>query len=274
MSVTDLADTFVFPVRDLLGFSTATASVLEEVTLRTSQATREVGKDQEPIELILFDQFLQPDQSVRRGKRLYPPDMIFTLGDSGGDFDRLLKGWLEVSKRVHATINLMNGLAFAPPRMGDTTAMLWAQAIETYHRDSISAGAANEEAKRRLERVLSACPKEDRQWLEFKLKHADEPSLRRRINDVARRARPIVKDLLLRSKGFGLRLSGARNAFAHYGAAVGFSGLELYRLAQTARWVLVANFLLDLGFSPSAAKALIERNGGYDHLTKKADEAL
>ena len=272
-NLTEVADALLFPIRELISFSTSIPAVIEEVTVRKPEADR---ASDEPTDLQVFHQFIQPVESVRRAKIAHPPDMVFALADWPGDFVGLVKNWLELKRRAPATLTALFGLAFAPPRWGDTTAMIWAQAVETYHRDCFAGGTADKEAANRRARVLDASPKADRVWLEMKLEHADEPSLRRRITDVTRRVKPIVWPLLIKFPGLAMRLSGARNAYAHFGVGTSESvkAIDLYGLSQTARWVLTANLLLDLGFSETGAKAVIERNSEYRHLAFEESGAL
>jgi ApeA N-terminal domain 1 len=272
-SLNVIADKLFFPARELISFATGIPSVVEEITVRVPDEIR--GPD-DPTDLQFFHRFIQPNESVRASDRANPSDMVFVLADWPGDFAGLINGWLQLKGRAPATLSGLFGLAFSPPRWGDTIAMIWAQAIETYHRDCFAGSLANEEAAERRARILSACPKDDRPWLEMKLEHADEPSLRRRIKDVARRAKPIVLPLLSKFPGLALHLSGARNAYAHFGIGTSerITAFDLDDLSKTARWVLTANLLLDLGFSETAARAVIERNSEYHHLAFEKSGAL
>lgn len=266
LPLAELAERYLFPYRELITFATGTPAVLEEVTVRTPDVTDDATGAARMTELQVFHQFLQPAPNFRQHEAITPTEMVFALSDWTGDLGSLLSAWLLGTNRTRAALRAMFGLALAPPRWMDTTAMTWAQAIETYHRDSFSGSPATTDALKRWEEVLAACPEEHRVWLERKLRHAFEPHLHQRITEVARRSRPVIRELLQRFKGFAFHLKEARNAYAHLGSAEGASGLHLHRLCETARWVLTANVLLDLGFSEQAAKAVIQRNQSYSFL--------
>jgi hypothetical protein len=249
---------------------TQAAAVVDEVTLRTQiHMVTTAGGNAQKGSLELLHRLLQPDAEVRESETRHPDRVLFRLDDWPGSFDELISRWFRLREETAPALNLVMGLAYAPPRWSDTVVLTWAQAFEAYHRIRFKGQQAEVVASERLERVLASSPVADREWLRVRLEHADEPSLRRRIKDVVDRVRPIVDPLLKERTNFGAELGQARNTYSHFGAVPqqpGGSGSELHDLAETAHWIFMANLLLDIGFEETLAKGLLNRNLDFKHL--------
>lgn len=258
-----LVTEYLVPFRDLVTLATTVPAVVDEVNLRTPLHTLVLREETHELDVSYLHRLLQPEPALRQAGPLRPDRMLFQLDDWPGSFNELIKSWWQLRTEAAPALNLLLGLSYAPPRWSDTVALTWAQAIEAYHRIRFKGTASVLRAQERHERVIASCSKDDRDWLRVRLEHADEPSLARRISDVATRVRAIVAPVLTQRKRFAGRLSSIRNTYAHFGAveeATGASAAELYDLAQVAQWVLLANVLLDLGFARSKVTELVNRN--------------
>lgn len=267
----ELAERYLVPLRDLITFATLVPAVVETVTVRSplrgvAAPDGTVAKVWMPIFLPL----LQPGSDLREVSPLGPGRTLFSLDDWPGSFEELMKAWWRLRHHQSSALNILLGLSYAPPRWSDSRTVAWAQAFEAYHRIGFCESPATTVAKERYERVLASCPRGDREWLQVRLDHADEPSLRKRIQEMSVRVRQIVDPLLAQHADLADRLSRARNVYSHFGAvgeaSGGASGAELHILAEVARWVFLANVLLDLGFEERTAQALVQRNASFRHL--------
>jgi len=267
-----LLSDFLFPLRDLLTFATMSPAYLEEVVLNSPHATFTLPTGAEhQLDIELRHTLLQPEDRDRVIDRLNPNRMLFTLADWPRDFSSLIRIWLDIRSRHETSMNLLMGLSYAPPRWEATRVLTLAQALEAYHRTAFAQSPVTTAAIERKDRVLGAAKavlsRSDWDWLTSKLQHAEEPSLRKRLHECAKRVGaiidPIVPDLEVFSDG----LSKVRHAYSHFGA--GESGGEEARgdhvLARRAYWVLVTNYLLDLGFTEEQARSLIARNQVFEH---------
>lgn len=267
-----LISDFLFPFRDLLTFATMSPAYLDEVTLFSPHATHTLSTGTEhQLDIELQHTFLQPEDRDRVVDRLYPNRMLFALADWPGDFSSLIQNWLHISSKHATSMNLLMGLTYAPPRWVATHVLTLAQALEAYHRTAFTESSGSATANERKARVLKAVKPdlspEDWKWLTSQLQHAGDPSLRTRLCECASRVvtiiDPIVPDLVLFSKGLGK----VRDTYSHIGAA-GSGGEEVRRdhvLARQAYWVLVTNYLLDLGFTEEQVRSLIARNQVFQH---------
>jgi hypothetical protein len=267
-----LLSDFLFPFRDLLTFATMSPAYLEEVVLSSPHATLTLPTGSEhQVDIELRHTFLQPEDRDRVFDRLYPNRMLFTLADWPRDFSSLIQSWLHISSTHASSMNLLMGLAYAPPRWEATRVLTLVQALEAYHRTAFTESGGTATAAEGKSRVLKTVKRvlspEDWKWLTSQLQHAADPTLRTRLCECASRVAtiidPMVPDLVLFSKGLGK----VRNTYSHFGAG-GSGGEEVrrdYALARQAYWVLVTNYLLDLGFSEEQVRSLVNRNQVFQH---------
>jgi len=267
-----LISDFLFPLRNLLTFATMSPAYLEEVVLFSPHVTHTLQTGAEhQLDIELNHTFLQPEDRDRLIDRLHPTRMLFALADWPGEFSSLIQNWLDISSRHESSINLLMGLAYAPPRWVATRVLTLAQALEAYHRTGFTESSATAAAIESKTRVLTAAKPvlspDDWKWLTSQLQHSGDPSLRTRLCECASRVAtiidPMVPDLVLFSKALGK----VRNTYSHFGAG-GSSGEETrrdYVLERQAYWVLVTNYLLDLGFTEEQARSLITRNQLFQH---------
>jgi hypothetical protein len=262
----------LFPLRDLLTFATMSPAYLEEVVLNSPHATHTLPSGTEhPVDIELRHTLLQPEDRDRVIDRLYPQRMLFTLADWPGDFSRLIQNWLDISSRHESSMNLLMGLAYAPPRWVATRVLTLAQTLEAYHRTAFAQSPGTAVAIERKARVVQAVKpvlsKEDWGWLTSKLEHAEDPSLRKRLHECASRVAAIIDPMIPDLKTFADDLGNVRNTYSHFGAG-GSGGVEVrrdYVLERRAYWVLVTNYLLDLGFTEEQARSLMARNQVFEH---------
>jgi len=262
-----LLSQFLDPLRDLLTFATMSPAYLEDVVLTSPNATHTLPSGTvHQVDIDLWHTLLQPEDRDRVVDRLYPSGMLFTLADWPSDFSSLVRAWLDIRRRHQSSMNLLMGLAYAPPRWEETRVLTLAQALEAYHRTGFNKSAAPLAGRERKARVLKsvkpAISLEDRAWLRSKLDHAEEPSHRERIYECASRIATIIDPMLKDLEGFCGALSKVRHTYSHLGAGTssGESARRDHELGRRAYWVLVSNYLLDLRFTEEQARSLVVRN--------------
>ena len=269
----ELAQRYLAPLRDLITLATLVPAVVEEVAVQTlGHQANTAHKTGAKMPLAIFLPLLQPASDLREPLALRPDRTLFSLDDWPGSFEDLIRSWCRLREHQSAALNVLLGLSYAPPRWSESRTLAWAQAFEGYHRIGFCESPATTVAKERYERVLASCPGADREWLQVRLDHADEPSLRKRVQEMSGRVRAIVEPLLAQHADFADRLSRARNVYSHFGAATqasgGASGAELYVLSEVAHWIFLANVLRDLGFEEGKTQELVQRNAHFRHLVE------
>ena len=263
----DLLSTYLFPLRDLLTFATGSPARLDNVTLRGPHAVHTLSSGtSHKRDIELRHALLQPRDEDRAADRLPPQRMVFALGDWHLEFSELIRQWLALMGKHESSMNLLMGLLYAPPRWEATRVLTLAQALEAYHRTAFPDSPANVAAAARKARALraveSTLDSNDRGWLKQRLELAEEPALWKRIREVTARVAPILDPLIPEIDNFASDLAKVRHTYSHFGAggSSGEAARRDYSLGRSAYWVLVTNYLLDLGFTTELARTLITRN--------------
>jgi hypothetical protein len=229
------------------------------------------GKQHE-LDIELSHRLLQPRDEDRELDRLFPDRMLFALADWPNSLSELIRSWLDLRVRHESSLNLLMGLLYAPPRWQATRVLTLAQALEAYHRKQFTQSPAGAAATERKDRVLKALDAtgldaNDRGWLSQRLELAEEPALWKRVHEAADRVAVILTPLISGVDTFASDLAAVRHTYSHFGA--GGSSDEAarrdYSLGRSAYWVLVTNYLLDLGFTSEQTTTLIRRNQHFQH---------
>jgi hypothetical protein len=214
----EITNRFLFPLRDLLTFATTTPAFVEEIDLHTPHAVHRLGDGTEvPADVELIGRLIQPRDEDRELDRMYPHQMLFSLTDWPSDFSALVHNWLEISERYESSLRLLMGLYYAPPLWQATRVLTLTQALEAYHRVALPESPASVVAAERKARILAGLdpdlPKSDRHWLSQRLEHAEEPTLRKRLQEVGDRVAVILDPMLSNTAQFADELANVRNTF-------------------------------------------------------------
>jgi hypothetical protein len=260
----------VFPaLRGLITFACDRPVGIDRVLLRTLSRFHQIGDRQIPVSIEFVRAFIQPPSDHDVELRLTPDQVLFTLPDVTGTFHTLARRWMDISSRYGPALDILTGTMYSQPRYVDNRFLLMTQAAEAYHRLALPEGRVSAESMAHYAAVMAACPGADKEWLTLKLRHATEPSLRARLAQMVRKAKPAVVGVVPPKSDFAKRVSDARNLYTHQGAARGPdapTNLDVHRLAETLTWTLKLCLLRDIGFTPTQCRQLVERNSRYRHL--------
>jgi hypothetical protein len=255
-----ITERVISPLRDLITFAIDRAQDFKAVHLTAPGVVQDGGATRW-IEFIR--EYIQPTELPS----LTPQTILFRLPEFASGFESLLKAWLELHSKAGGAINIFFGCMFSPPTFQDNRFLLMAQAAEAYHRVMNPDKAINPASRANRDAAMAAAPAPIREWLDRKLKHALEPSLRARVVDLVRHGEPGIRPLTGTRSALAMQVSQARNLLTHYGAsAEGPSGVDAHRLAEKLTWTLRANLLRDVGFTAPDVQLLLQRNGNFLHL--------
>jgi hypothetical protein len=269
----ELFTRYAAPLRDFPTTATLTPAVCTKILVRSSQHARQLpnGKHLKD-DLELRGRFVQPALQERVRSNVNLLHQLFAIEDHPGGFGDLVTAWSDLYPRAKDALDLYLGLVYQPPFWFPNKVATLAQALEAYHRLVLpQPGADSIDLKRRND-VLAACPDEHREWLERLLEHAHEPSLRTRLTELVERVASPLKSVFKSStqrKRFVNDLGDARNLHAHPGdrsRPVGVDLPRLYAVYQRAKWVFLANVLVDLQFPEDRMVALLQRDQDFSRL--------
>lgn len=138
------------------------------------------NSNNEPISIFLS--YLKINDSIEISSTR---DMLFSFEDVRENISFYLTNWLENAKKI----NYIYGLYFSTlrsPTYIQNSFLNYIMAIEGYHRAmENNLDLPEEEHKQRINEILNAVGKasqENRNWLSGRLKHSNEPGLKKRLN--------------------------------------------------------------------------------------------
>jgi hypothetical protein len=123
----------------------------------------------------------------------------------------------------------------------------------------------------RITGIVDAVPPPDKKWLSQKLEYSHEPSLRRRLKDLAMQFRDVFEWLVgaegnaRQKKEWSLKVTGAiadsRNALAHSLPEPGKDpGIRYYHLTGIAELLMAMHLMKEIGFDDEAISKRMQSN--------------
>jgi hypothetical protein len=130
--------------------------------------------------------YFQPIRAAR--KPFSPGKVLLRLTDSSSNqIGSMLSEWLSKYEHLRSSFDLYFATIYNPGAYSKERFLSLARAIEAYHRCTYSnCDIDPDEHDKRVEEVISAVPKTHQEWLRKQLLFSNEPSLRKRLQDLMR----------------------------------------------------------------------------------------
>jgi len=210
-------------------------------------------------------------------KRVYAHDMLFTYRDISDKLELYLENWISKSEILRPVYELYFSTLYNPSMYLNLQFLSLIQALEAYHR-RIYGGKyiSDEDYTRMYKAFIKVIPKNIdpgfRNSLFEKIKYLNELSLRRRLKDLFKKYKNVVKPVIPDKKKFIDSIKNTRDFLTHYDKNLeskSKKGKELYRLTQKIKFLLEICFLSELGMSDEIIRNLIKRNERYRRLSRQ-----
>jgi hypothetical protein len=227
-----------------------------------SLAGTDMGVDQ-PIELrVPLIRYVEP---AKRKKQL-EYRMLLTY-DGLGRLDAVAK-WLDASRTFQRSLDSLMSVRFAQQMYAENRYLNVTFASEAFHRISTqSEHATNEEFSKVVDACVAGAPEAHREWLHDRIAFANEPSLRKRMRQLAAKTKSCTRMLIGNVDDWAFVVSGVRNELTHVGRhSRDFSGGDLRRLSESVFLVTGVAMLIESGVSIETLAARAES----DALTAEA----
>ncbi|MCH7699974.1 MAG: hypothetical protein IH865_13645 [Chloroflexi bacterium] len=265
---------YVEPLQNLLTLATGRPNAITGVRVYSPELIVSTSKGDwmSPLE-VLFTQDFGDD---RKAGRLYPHDMLFTLGDLGEHAGRVINDWLQVAEELDSVCNLFFGVQYGGPTYLRNRFLPLVQAVESYHRRRKQNYVLRPEAhEKRVEEIVANASAEHREWLGQNIgDHTNEPSLRTRLKELVSEAEEIVVPLIAGSKKkFIDDVVNTRHYLTHFDEELrekAAQGEELFHLSRTLSFIVQACLLGELGLEGETRTALFKRNQPYLYAVRQA----
>lgn len=167
--------------------------------------------------------------------------------------EEIVSAWFSLYEKCRIPISLFFGVLEGRTLFLESRYQMLAQAVEAYHRHHPSFRnevLLPEEHEHRLRAILDGAPNQHHDWLEARLRYANEPTLRRRLKDLLAYAGPIATAAI--SEDLLEEMIAARNELTHViqrEIRENDRANEVHWLGEKLALMLRACLLRDIGFS-------------------------
>lgn len=219
-----------------------------------------------PIEL------LYPPLGPRESEGLWIAP-LFTVGDEDFRFEEMIPRWLDLGVgELRSVLNQYFGIQYAVPGFVELRFLTLVHSLEEYHRRRHSSTEhTNRALKEKGDRILRALAgaelsRRDVKWLQDAIDRFTEPALRQRIQELIEGTTPALTELIGRPPSFANLVADTRNYLSHGVPkleARAASGDELFWLEKTARMLLAAILLKEIGLQLASIDSALARNRTY-----------
>ena len=210
---------------------------------------------EQPIEFVNSPiPYLAPEARKAR----YTHQMLLTFDELGGL--PTIARWLEIAPQFERALNSLMSVKYAEQMFAENRLMNATYGAEAFHRLTQNGQQMEPTQFGQLLNVyLASTPGEHRAWLRGKVGFGNDPSLVKRLTQLAGRAGPAIRPTIGEKRRWARTLSDVRNALTHLNAdSPEFDGGDLVFLTESVYAVVRICMLLDCGVS-------------IDALTQKAD---
>ncbi|NQT78710.1 MAG: hypothetical protein HQ565_13440 [Bacteroidetes bacterium] len=205
----------------------------------------ECGKRKKTIKIIYHYDLYSPKYKIRRKHQ-----HLVKYQDIAQIFPNVIKSWFERFNELEPVFSLMLYSFKDKNRFRVEKFMDIVRAIETFHRRTHNSNRLPiAEYDQLVNSILSdvKISKEDKEWLENKLRYGNEPTLHKRIKEMINQSNTsILKDSSGNIRKFCQRVVDSRNYYTHYDESLvgkALTGKELFNVNQKLMVLLVSNIL-------------------------------
>lgn len=239
----------VFKLHLFLCFAIDKTVSLDSVTGYSSEITQEIGDGQKP-EIPIKIYYRRAPYSEAKPE-VHPLAMLFSYRNVADQLEEILTKWIQNYDISEPSFNLYFATMSGGQKYLDGKFLSLAQGIETLHRrNSQETQMPKDEFSNLKDKILKAIPeKEQRQWIDTKLKYANELSLRKRLEQMIEP----VKDFFgkpRKHKSFISKVVDTRNYLTHYDSQLeskAAHGEELGKLYRKLEALFQLHFLRLIG---------------------------
>lgn len=184
----------------------------------------------------------------------------FIMSREDKPFEDLIPRWFELRATFKAALDMVLGLMYLTDGYLQTRVVSAVSAAEAFHRALNMPPPLSDEEHSGLRNVLfAAVPGEYKQWLHDRTRY-NQPALRERLVDLARRPGPFMKDLVPDPDSWAKAAAHSRDGVAHFGT-VGHSRYdELHAIVRVTAAVVTMNVLGELGISQDRMLRALHEN--------------
>lgn len=264
-SIDDYLD-IAFKVNNFLCFATDKTVSLDSVTGYSSEITRESGNG-EKHEVPITVYYESNPYSEVKPKVLWH-EMLFRYGHVADELEKILANWFANYQISEPAFNLYFASKSGAHKYLEGRFLSLAQGIETLHRRNSSDTFMPEgEFNNFVTLISKSCPIDKKEWLDSKLRYANELPLRQRIKQMIEPFKELFGSTS-DSKNFIGKVLDTRNFLTHYDPRLenqAANGTEIWELCMKLEGLFQLHLLRLIKIDDSLIKKLVNDNNALRH---------
>jgi hypothetical protein len=234
------------------------------VTKRVHILSLEGSEDGDPVPKMV-EVYYRQSAFTREIDQLDAALMLFTLADvcKVSSLPAALKNWFEKGDKLEPVCGEYFATLGNPETYLEHEFLSVIRALEVYHRRFVRNNEIDEsEHEKRKADILGAAPKEYGNWLEYRLRWSNEPSLPARLEEIFARYWSILEGSIKDKKSLIDRAVKTRNYMTHYDETLksdAAQGAMLFQLTQALRLFVEMCLIEEMGFSRDQIDSLYSK---------------
>jgi len=206
--------------------------------------------------------------SIPRERRLGVAEPLFKYTDIADKFEQLMQNWFGKAEQLAPVYDLYFGSVYGREMYLSQKFLCLIQALESYHRRMVNNyELPGEDHNKRIQEIINAVPEKHKKWLNGKLEHSNEPTLRKRLNELLDTSSVTASYFIGERKDFVEKMVATRNYHIHYDERLkrkAAKGRDLNDITFVLRILIEMCLLKELGFDTNEVHNLIStRYRGY-----------
>jgi hypothetical protein len=247
-----------YKITTFLSFAIDRVVCLEWVIATSNKIIQNVGEDETiPVCVKIY---YQNFPSSKDNSSIDWHKMLFLHGEIEHNADKVINNWIDAYDRIDPALNLYFSTKVGAQKYLEGKFLALVQGLETYHRRTSTDKLMDEKKfKELVEKIVSKCPVENKEWLEGRLRHGNEINLRKRIESIVKPFKDIIGNAKERSKII-TRIVATRNYLTHYDESSKLEaadGQDLLLLCYKMEAFFQLHFLQVLGFTQEEINSVV-----------------
>lgn len=208
-------------------------------------------------------------------KQKSPFEMLFSYSNISSEFSTLMRNWFKKYELLEPAFNLLFDQFYNSSRFTVNTFLNLAQSAETFHarlHDHTRMDKKDYTAMKK--EIREKVPEKYHSWLNEQFPFGNHLNLDTRLNEIVDNYSNSLIDIIIKDKKeFIQQVKDSRNYYTHYSSTLekrALEDVELMRLTEKLKMLLVSAFLHEIGLSKDKVSELFE-NAKYqlfEHLTR------
>ncbi|MEO6700749.1 MAG: HEPN domain-containing protein [Jatrophihabitantaceae bacterium] len=184
-------------------------------------------------------------------------------------FDEVIPAWFQLVSASRESFLDFFARSITPFLYAEEEFSRIVRAMESWHRAAVGGTHMSEtEFQEVLKNIEMALSEEQWKFIEMRLRHANERTLKQRLDALLADAGEPVAPLVASYKSFNRKVVNTRNKLAHEGAiGEDFSEIELFWATKTLAHIFQSVLLRRLGFPPDEVKRFELRSADWRWLS-------